>query len=153
MSRNTDYYAEKCVSRTGVDLTSGDVADVFIVADGPVLVMGLWVDITTAVSAGAALINFESDPTVGVNTPISAAALAPDIASAAVGDVFYITGDSTVVMVKAANGTALAKYTTSGGIFVPIGGIDLRLSTAAPTTGAATVWMRYMPLDMMSSVR
>jgi hypothetical protein len=139
---------ERVASSSGVDLTGGDVEDVFTIAGGPILLCGLWVDITSAVSANACLIHFESDPTVGAsNTDISEGTAAPDIASAALGDVFHINGDSQDVMKKAANGTDLPMIENqNGGIYVPVGGIDLKLSTSDPTTGAATIWMRYKPL-------
>lgn len=139
---------ERVAVNTGVALTAGDVDDVFTVAGGPILILGLFVDITTAVSANASLIHFESDPTVGASsTHISEATAAPDIASAALGDVFYLNGDSQDVMVKAANGTDLPQMANNnGGIYCPVGGIDLKLSTADPTTGAATLWLRYKPL-------
>lgn len=139
---------EKSVVVTGVDLASGDVADVLTVAGGPVIITMLAVKVTTAVSANAALIHFESDPTVGAsNTPISASSCAPDIASAAVGDWFAVTGDSAAVAVKYANGTALPDSATNAlGIVVDAGGIDLKLSTANPTTGAGTLYCRYKPL-------
>ncbi len=139
---------ERVASNTGVALTGGDVDDVFTVAGGPILLVGLWVDITTAVSANAALIHFESDPTVGASsTQISEGTAAPDIASAALGDVFHINGDSQDVMKKAANGTDLPMMENqNGGIYVPVGGIDMKLSTSDPTTGAATIWIRYKPL-------
>lgn len=139
---------ERVASSTGVDLTSGDVDDLFTIANGPIMLLGLWVDITTAVSANASLIHFESDPTVGASsTEISESTAAPDIASAALGDVFHINGDSQDVMKKAANGTDLPMMENqNGGIYVPVGGIDLKLTTSDPTTGAATVWIRYKPL-------
>lgn len=141
---------ERVAKSTGVDLTGGDVADVFTVANGPILLLGLWVEITTAVSANACLIHFESDPTLGTsNTEISESTGAPDIASAAEGDWFHLNGDSQDVMKKAANGTDLPMRENQGdiGILVPAGGIDLGLSTSDPTTGAATVYIRYKPLD------
>ena len=50
-------------------------------------------------------------------------------------------------MKKAANGTDLPMMENqNGGIYVPVGGIDLKLSTSDPTTGAATIWIRYKPL-------
>ena len=140
--------SRRTVESTSVALTGGDVADAFTVNNGAVLVKMIVLEITTAVSANAALIHFEADPTRGTsNTPISKAACAADIASAAVGDQFAITGDSAVVAVKYANGTALADSATSSlGIVVPEGGIDLKLSTSNPTTGIGTLHIMYEPL-------
>ena len=138
---------EKCHWVEGVDLTSGDVDDLFTVAGGPVRVLFIGLEITTAVSNNACLINFESDPTNGAaNTDISAAGGAPDLALGALGDWFYVDGVSTDVAIKAANGTALPKCNSNFGTIIPEGGIDMKLSTANPTTGAATAYIRYQPL-------
>ncbi|MFW9927780.1 MAG: hypothetical protein ACFFD1_00125 [Candidatus Thorarchaeota archaeon] len=139
----------RSVENSSVDLTSGDVVDVFTVSGGPVLVHMLAVEITSAVSANASLLHFEADPTTGAsNTPISKSACAPDIASAAAGDWFAVAGGSTVDMVKYANGTALPPVVSSAasGIVVPIGGIDLKLSTSDPTTGVGNVYIVYTPM-------
>lgn len=139
---------ERVISNAAVALTGGNVVDVFTIAGGPIEIINIWVDITTAVSANAALIHFESDPTVGAsNTDIAEGTSAPDIASAAVGDVFHLNGDSQDIMKKAAVGTDLpVKENQNGGIFCPVGGIDMLLSTSDPTTGIATIWMRYKPV-------
>ena len=147
--------AARISKNASVALTGGDVEDVFTVSGGPILIENIWVVITTAVSANASLIHFESDPTVGAsNTDISEGTAAPDIASAALGDVFALNGDSQDVMRKAANGTDLpVKENQNGGIFCPAGGIDLKLSTSDPTTGVADVYMYWRPLDFDSNVK
>ncbi len=139
---------------TGVSLIGGDVADVFTVKNGPVFCHGIFVEITAAVSANAALLHFESDPTLGAsNTQISEGTAAPDIASAAVGDWFYLDGDSQVVMLKGANGTDLPMMNSNnGGILIPEGGIDLKLTTSDPTTGTANIYLIYEPGDTTARV-
>ena len=146
--RGTTRFARK----ESVALTGGDVDDVFTVSGGPVLCLGLWVEITTVVTANAALIHFESDPTNGASsTQIAEGTAAPDIASAAVGDFFHLNGDSQDVMKKAANGTDLPMMENqNGGILIPVGGIDLKLSTSDPTTGAATIYVSYIPITETS---
>jgi hypothetical protein len=148
-----DHYAERCIVAEGVDLTSGDVDDIFTVVGGPVLCIGLFVEITTAVSNNACNINFESDPTTGAaNTDITAGG-APDIALAAIGDWFSMDGDSADVMLKHANGTSLPMITdNNGGIVIPEGGVDMKLSAATPTTGIGNVYMRYKPLTSAARV-
>jgi hypothetical protein len=148
--RGTTRFAE----RVSTPLTGGDVQDVFVVSGHPILCLGLFVEITTAVSANASLIHFESDPTVGAsNTDISEGTAAPDIASAAVGTVFHINGDSQDVMKAAVNGTDLPMMENqNGGIYIPVGGIDLKLSTSDPTTGIATLRIVYTPLGPKSMV-
>lgn len=147
-------YDTQAFKKASVALTGGDIEDVLTVSGGPILVTGLWVEITTAVSANACLIHFESDPTNGAsNTDISEGTAAPDLASAALGDVFALNGDSQDVMVKYANGTDLPQMANNnGGIFVPAGGIDLKLSTSDPTTGAATIYLQFYPLAPSSNV-
>lgn len=139
---------ERVVSNTAVALTGGTVADVFTVAGGPIEIINLWVDITTAVSANACVINFQSDPTVGAsNTDISEGTAGADLTGLALGSVVHLNGDSQDVMKIAANGTDLpVKENQNGGIFCPIGGIDMILANSDPTTGIATLWMRYKPL-------
>ncbi len=134
---------------TAVALTGGDIADTFTISGGPALCFGIWVETTAAVSANACLIHFESDPTNGAsNTDIAEGTAAPDIQSAAVGDWFYLNGDSQDVMVKAANGTDLPQMANNnGGILIPEGGVDLKLSTSDPTTGTANIYFLYEPVD------
>jgi len=141
-----EHFESRCIQNTAVALTGGDVVDVFTVAGGPILLDVLVMEITTAVSANACLIHFESDPTLGSSTHISEGTAAPDIASAAQGDFFYVVGGSQVVMVKAATGTDLPEGLDNNPIIVPVGGIDLKLSTSTPSTGIATIFLRYRPL-------
>ena len=137
---------------TGVALTGGDVADVATVNNGAVLIHCIVVEVTAAVSANASLIHFESDPTRGsANVDLTEGTLAPDLASAAIGDYFVSGGDGDDVMVKFANsgGAAAAPMQADGvnqGVVCPEGGIDMKLSTSDPTTGTATLHILYTPL-------
>ena len=139
---------ERVASNTAVALTGGTVADVFTIAGGPILILGLWVDITTAVSANACAIHFESDPTVGAsNTDIAEGTAGADITGLAVGSVVHLNGDSQDIMKLAVNGTDLPMMENqNGGIYCPVGGIDMDLANSDPTTGIATLWLRYKPL-------
>ena len=139
---------ERVISSVAVPLDAGDQDTLFTIAGGPIEIINIWVDITEAVSAHAALIHFESNPTVGASsTEIAEGTAAVDIQSAALGDVFHLNGDSQDKMKKAAVGTDLpVKENQNGGIFCPVGAIDLKLSASNPTSGIATVWMRYKPI-------
>lgn len=139
---------ERVAETSAVALTGGTVADVFTIAGGPIEIINIWLDITTAVSADICVVNFQSDPTVGAsNTDISEGTAGADLAGLALGDVVHLNGDSQDIMKIAANGTDLpVKENQNGGIFCPIGGIDMILSSSAPTTGGATIWMRYKPI-------
>jgi hypothetical protein len=135
---------------TGIVLTGGDLADVFTVTGGYILLQGMTVVITTAVSANAALIGFVHDPpaTYGASTTdIATETASADIQSAAIGDMFAADLDATAV-VKYAHGTALAPHgkVHPGGLVLPPGGIDITLSTSDPTTGAGDAIVFYTPL-------
>lgn len=139
----------RAYEQTGVVLTGGDVADTATVNNGAVLIHMIALEITTAVSANACLIHFESDPTRGAsNTDLAEGTLAPDLTGAAIGDWFGHSGGSQDVMIKYANGTDLPEVASavSAGVICPEGGIDLKLSTSDPTTGAGTLHILYSPL-------
>lgn len=142
----------KAFESTSVALTGGDIADVATVNNGAVLIHCIALEVTAAVSANASLVHFESDPTRGSgNVDLTEGTLAPDIASAAIGDWFVSGGDGDDVMVKFANsgGAAAAPMQADGvnqGVICPEGGIDLKLSTSDPSTGAATLHILYTPL-------
>ena len=142
-----EHFEERTVKNTGVALTGGDVADIFTVAGGHIILKALVVEITTGVSADACLVHFESDPTTGSSTDIAEGTAAPDIQSAAQGDFFYVVGGSQVVMVKAATGADLPEGLDNNPVIVPIGGIDLKLSNSDPDAGVATIYLRYAPLE------
>jgi hypothetical protein len=149
-AQNTDSFGRRVAVKTDVDLTSGNVDDVMTVSGGAVAVQAILLKITTAVSANASLLHFESDPTLGAGSnPISKAACAPDIASAALGDVFRTDGKSGAVAVKAANGSSIPVLMgqSTGEFMLDAGGIDIKLTTSDPTTGAATMYVIYTPLD------
>jgi len=135
---------------TGIVLTGGDLADVFTVTGGYVLLKGMCVVITAAVSNNAALIGFVHDPPAAYGastTDIATETGSADLASAAIGDMFSAELDATAV-VKYAHGTALAVFgaTNPGGLVLPPGGIDITISTSNPTTGAGDAIVHYVPL-------
>lgn len=142
----------KAFESTAVALTGGDVADVATVNNGAVLIHCIALEVTTAVSCNAALVHFESDPTRGSgNVDLTEGTLAPDIAGLAIGDWVVSGGDGDDVMVTFANsgGAAAAPMQADGvnqGVICPEGGIDLKLSTSDPSTGAATLHILYTPL-------
>ena len=131
------------VATASLVLTGGSVADVFTVAGGPVLLLGLFTHITTAVSNNACNMQWESDPTSGALSTDLCGDLA--IAQAAIGDVFYITGASAAAQVKAANAGTVALGCTTPVFLLP-GGVDAVLQNSDPTTGAAAVYLVYRPL-------
>ncbi len=140
--------SERAISNTGVALDGGTVVDVFTIAGGPIMILGLWVEITEAVSGNACVINFLSDPTVGASTTdISEGTAGADLNALALGTVVYLNGDSQDVMVNAVHGTNLPHMALNNmGIYCPVGGIDMVLANSDPTSGIGTLWLRYKPL-------
>ena len=137
------------VATATLPLTGGSVADVFTISGGPIEVLGLFMHITTAVSADACTFQWQLDPTVGAsNTDLCGTA---DIVSAALGDVFYILGTSASALQKAANGTSVALSCTARA-FLPPGGIDAVLQNSDPGTGIATVYLIYRRMTLLSVV-
>ena len=139
--------SEKSTVNTAVALTGGTVADVFTVAGGPILVLGLWVQITTAVSADACAMHFESDPTAGAsNTDLAEGTGGADITGLAIGSIVALNGDSQDIMRLCVVGVDLpVMENQNGGIFVPIGGIDMDLANSDPSTGIADITIMYKP--------
>ena len=132
-----------------VDLSAASPRTIYTITGGPILIHFLGIKITAACSANAALVNFNSVPTVGSPTVISKVACAPDLQSAAAGDWFAIGGGSAEVAIKYATGTTLPDIQsgTSGGIIVDAGTITVVMSTDNLTTGTATAYMAFTPLS------
>ena len=132
------------VASASLALDGGAVSDVFTISGGPILLLGLFTHVTTAVSNNACTFKWQSDPTSGASSTDLCGTVA-SIAQAAIGDVFYIDGVSANAQVKAANGTAVPLSCTSPPMVLP-GGIDAVLQNSDPTTGDATVYLVYQPL-------
>ena len=151
MVKTIAQYMPRTSISTGVVLTGGDVADVFTVTGGYILLTGMTLVVTAAVSANAALVGFVFDPVAAYGasaTDIATETGSADLQSAAIGDMFAADLDATAV-VKYANGTALAphgKVHPGGLVLSPGGGIDVTISTSNPTTGAGDVICQYTPL-------
>lgn len=151
MLKTIAQYMPRTSISTGVALTGGDLLDVFTVTGGYVLLKGMVLVVTTAVSANAALVGFVFDPVAAYgasNTDIATETGSADLQSAAIGDMFSADLDATAV-VKYANGTALAPFglvAPGGLVLTPGGGIDVTISTSNPTTGAGDVIVYYVPL-------
>ena len=150
MLKTVAQYMPRTSISTGLALTGGDLEDVFTVTGGYVLLQGMCVVVTTAVSANAALIGFVHDPpaTYGASTTeIATETGSADLQSAAIGDMFSAELDASAV-VKYAHGTALGVFgaVNPGGLVLPPGGIDITISTSNPTTGAGDAIVYYTPL-------
>ena len=137
------------VKSKSLALDGGSVADVFTVSNGPVMLLGLFTHVTTAVSNHACNFKWQSDPTSGAASTDLCDNV--DIDSAAIGDVLYITGASAAAQVKAANAGTVALCCTTPTFLLP-GGVDAVLANNNPTSGAATVYLVYQPLVAGASV-
>ena len=139
---------QKGFSVAAVDLSAVSPRTLFTITGGPIMIWFLALKVTVAASANAALLNFQSTPTVGSVTPISKVATAPDLQSAVAGDWFAVAGGSAEVAIKYATGTTLPDLQSgvSGGIIVDAGTIELVMSTNDLTTGTGIVYMVYTPL-------
>ncbi|MFH1570542.1 MAG: hypothetical protein ABIL09_21310 [Gemmatimonadota bacterium] len=139
----------RTVKKSDLSLHQGTVADIFTVANGPVEVLALVLQITEAVSAHNMTAGFESDPTVGAsNTPLCAVV---DLISAAIGDAFATVGAGGSAMVKYANGTAPALANVAPAVVFP-GGIDYVPANDTPTSGIGDVYLTYRPLSATAVV-
>jgi hypothetical protein len=137
----------RVASKAGLLLTGGRLESVFKVEGGPVLVVGMMMEVTEACEDVGCNITFESGPLLGLDTVIGDSV---SIQAAAIGDWFWSECDGTAI-VKAATGTALVvngvmRGSASGlGILVPEGVIDVGLS-ATLATGKGTIYVQYMPV-------
>ena len=151
MIKTVAQWAPRTAIKSSLALDSGDQVDVFTVTGGYVLLTGMTVILTEAVSAHAALIGFVFDPVAAYGasaTDIATETGSADLQSGAIGDMFAADLDATAV-VKYANGTALAphgKVHPGGLVLTPGGGIDVTISTSNPTSGIGDVICLYQPL-------
>ncbi|KKM00466.1 hypothetical protein LCGC14_1804100, partial [marine sediment metagenome] len=140
---------QKGVSAT-IDLAASADEVAFTIAGGPILIHCILMKITATCSSNAALVNFQSTPTVGTaNQPITKVAAAPDLQDAAVGDWFAQLGGSVDLLLKYATASLVLpdlQFGTSGGIIVDAGTIEVIQSTANLTTGTGVVSMVYTPM-------
>ena len=116
----------------------GDLA-IFTVSGGPVEIVSITGEVTTAVQNQANASLLKVNPTVGADTDICAAL---DIDNSAVGTVFSITGTLANAMIATAAGTLIAQ---ANNVYCPVG--DIELECAASNTGNVTWRLRYRPLD------
>lgn len=135
---------EKAVSAGPQIVTGGSVANIFTITGGPIEVVALAGEITTAVSANACNLKMIMDPTAGADTDMCAVL---DINGFVVNSWIHLDGTIANAAVQGVPGTALP---LGVGMDVPLilppGTIDMNLANSDPTTGAITWYMRYKPL-------
>ncbi len=137
---------EGVISKAAIALDGGNIASLFTVVGGPVILIAMCMELTEVLDA-ACTMAWEANPTVaGSNVPIGAAS--PDLSAFAVGDFIWSELDGTALIpVDVNGGAALAQGGFSGKTWiVPVGGIDLIMSNSNPTTGIGTMYIRYRPM-------
>lgn len=124
-----------------VALDEGSVNDVFTVSGGPVMLLNISLIVTEAVSAHNCTAKWQLDPDLATADTVDLCNTV-DIISAAIGNVFGITGTAANAMVKYTAGP-LCMVTP---VFLQAGGVDLVLGSADPDAGAGTAYLTYLPL-------
>ena len=141
------------IRRTSLDLTKDRLSDVFKVHDGSIVIITMFMEITTAVDVQTNLMSWLFDSDLGGDRVIGADL---DITGLALGDFVHAELDGTA-LVKATSGTGLAygahnrsstDATGKVGEGVPLteGGIDLLFGSNASTTGVGTLTVVYKAL-------
>lgn len=125
-------------------VTGGTVANIFTISGGPILLLALCGEITTAVSADACNMKLVMDPTAGADTDMCAVL---DLNGLTKNSWIYLDGTIANAAVNAVPGTALPLGIGMDiPLILPPGTIDMNLANSDPTTGAITWYMRYKPL-------
>jgi hypothetical protein len=132
------------VSKATATLPQSTSAAKFTVSGGSVLICDIVGKVTTAIQAGANNMKLISNPTVGADVDLCAVL---DIAAAAVGSTFHVTGTLTDAMVKTVSGAGDSQAAV---IQVEPGTIDL--SCDASKTGAIKWTLFYIPLESGAKV-
>jgi len=125
------------VERSAANLPQSTQSALFTVS-GKVLVCDIVGEVTNVVQAGANNMKLVSNPTVGADVDLCATV---DIAAAAVGSMFNISGTLSDAMVKTVSGAFVSQASP---IVVSDGTIDL--SCDASKTGKIKWVLFYLPL-------
>jgi hypothetical protein len=116
----------------------------FTVSGGKVLITDIYGEVTTAIQNQACNMSLVSNPTVGADVAMCAVL---NVANAAVGTMYNITGTFTDAMVATVSGAFKGQ---SAATVVSAGSIDLL--TSASNTGATKWVLMYVPIDPGASV-
>lgn len=127
-------------------LTGGSIANIFTITGGPIQVVSLIGEITTAVSANACAMKLIMDPTAGADTDMCATV---DINGFVINSWIYLDGTIANAAVQAIPGTALPLGIGMDiPLILPPGTVDMNLANSDPSTGAITWYLRYKPLKV-----
>lgn len=130
------------VASIGNILTTGAAQTLFTIAGGRIRLLGLVARVTTALGATATTVNFNTNPTTGADTAISAASV--DIQSAPIGAKLSITGVVGDATVFVTTGGAIKDMVTP--LDIDIGTIELIIASGGDATGKLAVEIVYEPL-------
>ena len=127
------------VSKATADLPQTDVATLFTISGGKVLVSDIIGEVTTIIEAGANNTKLLSNPTVGASVDLCAVL---DIAEDAVGTMYGITGTFTDALTETTSGAGTSQ---TDPVLVAPGTIEL--SCDASKTGKIKWVLFYIPVD------
>lgn len=145
----TYQYVDKCVRKVGLaaDLTTvPGGANIFNIANAPVLVKNLFGVVTTIIGAGNAVPRLQHTPTGLAQVPLCAAAAT--IATDAVGTVYNITlvGGIVTLAPSAGLGVVLTDETYWGGAYIILlPGIIAMTNAVSAVTGVIDWYIVYQP--------
>lgn len=135
----------RAVNKDSFTLPATTTGAMFTVAGGKVLVTSLVGEVTTVVQNQACTLTVVATPTVGAVNDIGAAS--GSIASAAVGNLFGVTGLAADAVVSSTGGGV---SNLRNPIVVAPGVIGLK--TSATNTGATKWTITYIPIDDGASI-
>lgn len=135
------------IERDNIILFNGRVSDVFIIWGGPVLITGMFMQITQTVTSSALNMSWHIDPEIGVLKLLGDSL---DINAFVAGEWVWAELDGTALI--AAQTTALPELVSDRGsaagkgIICPPGGIDIKLSDSTLQAGKGHLYIEYRPL-------
>lgn len=133
------------VDRATATLPQGAADDLFTVAGGRVLVLGLLGEVTTIIGgANATHLEFSPDAATLADNDLCDSATALDINGDVVGTLYTITGTATDDLVDSGT-TGWVVYTLASPLFMTEGSVELHC--AGSVTGAVKWSIWYVPLD------
>ena len=126
------------VTRGPDTLPQAGAEPIFTITGGRVIITSIVGEVTTAIQNQANAAKLTSNPTVGTDQDVCAAA---EIANKGVGTVFTITG----TFADALNMAGVAGPAQAAPVIVPAGTIDF--NCVAENTGGVKWTLHYLPLD------
>lgn len=135
---------EKGVAAGAQIVTGGSVANIFTIVGGPIEVIALVGEVTTAVSNDPCDMKLIMDPTAGADTDMC---LVLDIDNFVINTWIHLDGTIGNAAVESVPATALPLGVGMDiPLILPPGTIDMNLANSDPTTGAITWYIRFKPL-------